>query len=64
MTMQKVAKVVINVPKKSPDGDPDGLTPTLRFDNLLFQAVEPDARVEHFSHLTVFTYEDTAFGIF
>ena len=42
----------------------DGLTPTLGLDNLLLQAVEPDARVEHFAHFAVLDYEDAAFGVF
>ena len=46
------------------NGDPDGLTFVLGFDDLLLQAVEPDAAVEHFADLTVLAYEDAAFGVF
>lgn len=46
------------------NGDPDGLTFVLGFDDLLLQAVEPDAAVEHFADFTVLANEDTAFGVF
>ena len=46
------------------DGDPDGLTFVLGLDDLLFQAVNPDARVEHLTHFAVLTNEDAAFGVF
>ena len=46
------------------DGDPDGLTPTLGFHDFLFEAVNPDAAVEHFAHFAVLAYQDAAFGVF
>ena len=46
------------------DGDPDGLTPTLGFDDFLFEAVNPDAAVEDFANFAVLAYEDAAFGVF
>ena len=46
------------------NGDPNGLTSTLGLDDLLFQAVNPDATVEDFAYFTVLTYEDAAFGVF
>ena len=46
------------------NGDPDGLTFVLGFDDLLLQAVEPDAAVEDFADFTVLAYEDAAFGVF
>ena len=46
------------------NGDPDGLTPTLGLDDLLFQAVEPDAAVNHLPYEFVLAYEDAAFGVF
>ena len=45
------------------NGDPDGLTFVLGFDDLLLQAVEPDAAVEDFADFTVLAYEDAAFGV-
>ena len=45
------------------NGDPDGLTFVLGFDDLLLQAVEPDAAVEDFADFTVLANEDTAFGV-
>ena len=46
------------------NGDPDGLTFVLGFDDLLLQAVEPDAAVEHLANFTIFTHQDTAFSVF
>ena len=46
------------------DGDPDGLTPTLSLDDLLLQAAEPDAAVEHFAYFAVLAYEDATFCVF
>ena len=46
------------------DGDPDGLTFVLCLNDLLLQAVNPDARVEHFADLTVLANKDAAFGVF
>ena len=46
------------------DGDPDGLTPTLGLDNLLLQAMNPDARVKDFADFTVLTNEYATFGVF
>ena len=50
--------------KHSLDGNPDRLTPTLSLNDLLLQAVNPDARVEHFADFSVFTYEDATFCVF
>ena len=44
------------------DGDPDRLTPTPRLDDLLLQAVEPDAAVNDLTNELVLAYEDAAFG--
>ena len=44
------------------DGDPDGFTFVLGFDNLLFQAVNPDAAVEDFADFAVTANEDASFG--
>ena len=49
---------------QSLDGDPDRLTPTPRLDNLLLQAVEPDAAVNDLTNELVLAYEDAAFGVF
>ena len=46
------------------DGDPDGLTLVLGLDDLLLQAVKPDAAVEHLTYQAIFAYEDAAFGVF
>ena len=46
------------------NGDPDGFTFVLGFNDLLFEAVNPDAAVEDFADFAVFTYEDAAFGVF
>ena len=46
------------------DGDPDGFTPPLSLNDLLLQAVNPDAGVEDFADFTVLAYEDAAFGVF
>ena len=46
------------------NGDPDGLTFVLGLDDFLFQAVEPDAAVEHFTDFAVLAYEDATFGVF
>jgi len=46
------------------DGDPDGFTLVLGFDDFLFEAVEPDAAVEHLAYFAVLAYEDAAFGVF
>ena len=46
------------------DGNPHGLTFFLGLDNLLFQAVYPDATVEHFANLAVLAYKDATFGVF
>ena len=46
------------------DGQPDGLTSVFGFDNLLLQAVQPDAAVKDFAYLTVTAYEDATLGIF
>ena len=45
------------------DGDPDGLTPTLGLDDLLLQAMNPDAGVEHLADLSVLADEDATFGV-
>ena len=50
--------------KHSLDGDPDGLTPTLGFDDFLLETVNPDTTVEHFADFTVLAYEDTTFCVF
>jgi len=42
---------------------PDALAFVLGLDDFLFQAVEPDARVEHLAHFPVLAYEDAALGI-
>ena len=47
--------------KHSLDGDPNWLTPTLGLDDLLLQAVNPEAAIEHFADLTVLANEDAAF---
>ena len=49
--------------EESLDGDPDRLTPTPRLDNLLLQAVEPDAAVNDLTNELVLAYEDAAFGV-
>jgi len=38
------------------DGDPDGLAFVLGFDDLLLQALNPDAGVEHFADFAIFTH--------
>ena len=45
------------------DGNPDGLAAVLGLDDLLFQAVNPDAAVEDFADFTVLAYEDAALGV-
>ena len=50
--------------KHSLDGDPNWLTPTLGLDDLLLQAVNPEAAIEHFADLTVLANEDAAFHPF
>ena len=62
-TRQCSSKFVIALAVPSLDGDPDGLTPTLGLDDLLLQAMEPDARVEHLTYQAIFAYEDAAFGV-
>ena len=49
--------------KHSLDGDPDGLTPTLGFDDFLLETVNPDTTVEHFADFTVLADEDAALGV-
>ena len=49
---------------ESTDGDPHGFTLVLGFDNLLFQAVNPDAAVEDFADFAVLANEDATFGVF
>ena len=63
-TRQCSSKLVIALAVPSLDGDPDGLTPTLGLDDLLLQAVNPDAAVEHFADFAVLAYEDATFGVF
>ena len=46
------------------NGDPDGFTFVLGFDDFLFQAVEPDARIDDLTHELVLANEDAAFGVF
>ena len=46
------------------NGDPDGLTFVFCLDNLLFQAVNPDAAVDDLTYKFVLAYEDAAFGVF
>ena len=46
------------------NSDPDGLAFVLGFDDFLFQAVEPDAAVNHLPYEFVLAYEDAAFGVF
>ena len=46
------------------DGDPDGFTPPLSLDDFLFQAVKPDAAINHLPHELVLAYEDATFGVF
>ena len=46
------------------NGDPDGFTFVLGFNDLLFEAVNPDAAVEDFADFAVLAYEDAAFGVF
>ena len=62
-TRQCSSKLVIALAVPSLDGDPDGLTPTLGLDDLLLQAMEPDAAVEHLTYQAIFAYEDAAFGV-
>ena len=62
-TRQCSSKLVIALAVPSLDGDPDSFTFFFGLYDLLFQAVEPDATIEHFAHLSVFTNEDAAFGI-
>lgn len=45
------------------DGDPDRLTSVFGLDDFLFQAVNPDAAVEHFADLSVLADEDAALGV-
>ena len=45
------------------DGDPDRLTSVFGLDDLLFQAVNPDAAVEDFADFAVLAYEDAALGV-
>ena len=45
-------------------GDPDGFTPPLSLNDLLLQAMNPDAAVEHFADFAVLANEDAAFGVF
>ena len=46
------------------NGDPDGLASVFGFDDLLLQAMNPDAAVEDFTYFTVLANEDAAFGVF
>ena len=45
------------------DGQPDGFSPTLRLDDFLFQAMEPDVGVEHHALLQVLAYKDATLGV-
>ena len=45
------------------DGNPDGLSPPLGLDDLLLQAVEPDAAVNDLTHELVLAYKDATFGV-
>ena len=49
-TRQCSSKLVIALAVPSLDGDPDGLIPTLGLDDLLLQAVEPDAAVDDLAY--------------
>ena len=46
-----------------PDGDPDGLAPTLGLDDFLLEFVEPLAGFEHLAYHLVTAYEDAASGV-
>ena len=46
------------------DGNPDGLTSFFGLDDFLFQAVNPNATVEHFADLAVLAYKDATFSVF
>ena len=45
------------------DGQPDGFTAILSFDDLLFEFVEPLAGFEELAYLLVTAYEDAALGV-
>ena len=45
------------------DGQPDGFTTILGFDNLLFEFVEPFAGFEHLTNNLVATYKDAALRV-
>ena len=46
-----------------PDGEPDGLSPTLGLDDLLLELVEPLAGFEHSAYYLVSAYKDAACGV-
>jgi len=62
-TRQCSSKLVIALAVPSLDGDPDGFTPTLGFDDFLLETVNPDTTVEHFADFTVLADEDAALGV-
>ena len=45
------------------DRQPDALASVFGLDDLLFQPVQPDTRVNHLPHELVLAYEDAAFGV-
>jgi len=55
-TRQCSSKLVIALAVPSLDGDPDSFTFFFGLYDLLFQAVEPDATIEHFADFSVLAY--------
>jgi len=55
-TRQCSSKLVIALAVPSLDGDSDRLTSVFGLDDFLFQAVEPDATIEHFADFSVLAY--------
>ena len=55
-TRQCSSKLVIALAVPSLDGDPDSFTFFFGLYDLLFQAVNPDAAVEHFADFSVLAY--------
>ena len=55
-TRQCSSKLVIALAIPSLDGDPDSFTFFFGLYDLLFQAVEPDATIEHFADFSVLAY--------
>ena len=59
----EICRIIINE-EGLLDGQPDGFSPILGLDDLLFEAMNPDAAVEDFADFAVLAYEDATFGVF